>query len=81
MPYITEGKRILVDECGPIDSGELNYAITKTVLDYLHDRIEMPNYAAMNSVVGVLECVKQEFYRRAVVPYEEAKIKENGDVY
>jgi len=32
-------------------------------------------------VIGALEACKLEFYRRAVVPYEDKKIKENGDVY
>jgi len=31
--------------------------------------------------MGVLECIKQEFYRRAVAPYEDKKKEENGDVY
>ena len=38
------------------------------------------NYSKANELVGVLECVKQEFYRRQVVPYEEEKIGENGDL-
>jgi len=38
-------------------------------------------YASLNEVIGVLECVKQEFYRKKVVPYEKRKIKENSDVY
>jgi hypothetical protein len=28
-----------------------------------------------------MTCAKDEFYRRVVVPYEEKKRKENGDVY
>jgi hypothetical protein len=32
-------------------------------------------------VVGALEACKLEFYRRVVTPYEENKMKENGDVY
>jgi len=31
--------------------------------------------------MGALEGAKLEFYRRVVVPYEEKKMKENGDVY
>jgi len=31
-------------------------------------------------MIGVLECVKQEFYRRKVAPYEDIKIIENGDI-
>jgi hypothetical protein len=32
-------------------------------------------------LVGVLECAKQELYRRILIPYEDAKIELNGDVY
>tara|TARA_Y100000296_G_C5178378_1_gene261563 strand:+ start:2143 stop:2556 length:414 start_codon:yes stop_codon:yes gene_type:complete len=32
-------------------------------------------------ILGAVECAKLELYRRAVVPYEKKKIKENGDVY
>jgi len=37
-------------------------------------------FTTMSQIIGVLESVKQEFYRRVVAPYEEEKIKENGDV-
>jgi hypothetical protein len=57
-------------------SGSLNYIITKILLD-----TEPQKYSEYNTLVGVLECCKLEFYRRAVVAYEDAKIKENGDVY
>jgi len=58
--------------------GELNYQITRCCLEYLAVcDIEYANY---NSVVGVLECVKQELYRRIMVPYEEAKREINGEV-
>jgi hypothetical protein len=38
-------------------------------------------YTEYNALVGVLECVKQEFYRRAVSSYEDKKKEGNGDVY
>jgi hypothetical protein len=31
-------------------------------------------------ITGVLENVKQEFYRRIATAYEEKKIIENGDI-
>ena len=40
----------------------------------------MVKYEEYNSVVGVLESVKLEFYRRAVAAYEDNKIVENGDI-
>ena len=39
------------------------------------------SYATFNEVVGVLECAKQEFYRRVVAGYEQEKFVANGDVY
>jgi len=56
--------------------GELNYIITKILL-----KTEPKSYADYNALIGVLECVKLEFYARAVRPYEDKKCEENGDVY
>ena len=61
-----------------LDEGELNYVITKLLIECL--RIEGKiNYETLNKYIGVLSAVKSEFYRRAVVPYEDDKIKENGE--
>lgn len=81
MPYIADHARrtgldLLMD---PRNPGELNYVITQTALSYLEDRGE--SYATINEVIGALECAKLEFYRRLVAPYEDEKIKANGDVY
>ncbi len=59
--------------------GELNYLITELCVQYVqHNKL---NYDSINDVIGALECAKQEFYRRVAAPYEDKKIKENGDVY
>ena len=65
------------DLMGP---GELNFALTSIILDYI-EGLKPMSYSKINEVIGVLECVKLEFYRRAAAPYEDIKIKENGDVY
>jgi hypothetical protein len=83
MPYITERAKSDLEETGMNPKffsgpGDLNYAITRLVLEYLPTT---PHYADYNSVVGVLESAKLEFYARMVRPYEDKKIKENGDVY
>ena len=79
MPYIDKSLAKAIDEGDmPRTPGELNYAITKLVLDYLPAN---PSYADYNSVVGVLESAKLEFYRRACAPYENQKAFDNGDVY
>lgn len=76
MPYIESNKRNVVS---PVTSGELNYCISKLIREYYENHGKC--YGVYNEIVGALECAKMEFYRRIVVPYEEIKIKENGDVY
>lgn len=59
--------------------GELNYVITRLVWLYLKTR--GIRYSNLNEAIGVLECVKQELYRRVAGPHEDGKCDENGDVY
>ena len=94
MPYIDEKSRKVLD--GAIDDlaniitnfseldndnlmvvlGDLNYCITRLI------GITTGNtsYAKIAMITGVLENVKQEFYRRVAVPYEEEKLVMNGDI-
>lgn len=58
-------------------AGDLNYAFSKIVWAVF---VRNPSYATANELMGMLECVKQEFYRRQVAPYEDKKIGENGDL-
>lgn len=81
MPYINKMVRrhLLEDSsrvpCGP---GELNFLITTIVHNYINKY--GPDYQSYNDAIGALECAKLELYRRKVVPYEDKKIEENGDV-
>ena len=38
-------------------------------------------YASIARATGVLENVKQEFYRRYAAPYEDEQRERSGDVY
>ncbi len=78
MPYIKKERRQAPNEMVPMSAGELNYLITSECIAYLPD---WPTYKDFNEIIGVLECVKQEFYRRAMAPYEDKKSEENGDLY
>ena len=79
MPYIDpESRPHLEPNQVAATPGELNYQITRLVDGFLPRR---PNYRDLNEVVGVLEVVKLELYRRVVAPYEDVKLAENGDVY
>jgi hypothetical protein len=55
--------------------GEINYIIT-TILKEVYPL----RYFNLNRAIGVMESCKLEFYRRVVGPYEDVKIRENGDV-
>lgn len=87
MPYIKQELREEIDKAltqfgtnlgdiNSLDMGCLNYIITKLLLS-----TKPQCYSDYNNLIGLLECCKLEFYRRAVVSYEETKRKENGDVY
>ena len=81
MPYLKgfERERIEAGLC-PATPGELNYSISKLIDRYL--RFHAPvRYQHLNDVLGALQGAKLEFYRRIVVPYEDKKIIENGDIY
>lgn len=62
--------------------GILNYSITVLIKSAykIVSKKETLSYADHNSAIGMLECAKNEFYRRQTAPYEDIKIKENGDV-
>ena len=59
--------------------GELNYIITEYLNRYLTSK--GVSYATFNELVGVLECAKQELYRRVIAIYEDRKRLENGEIY
>lgn len=87
MPYIVKEKRPAADKAVeplieylsqlPLEEqdGALNYSITK-VFKHVYPK----KYFHLNRALGVLTAILQEFYRKAVGPYEEEKIAENGDV-
>jgi hypothetical protein len=82
MPYIAgQTRRDELDDgtTVPENVGELNFKITKLIDNYLY--YHGLSYSTINEITGVMECAKLEFYRRIAIPYEEKKIRENGDVY
>ncbi len=85
MPYILEKDRLELDAlleplAGKIRSeGELNYVISMLLKRSVSRWGK--TYKTLNTLMGVMECCKAEFYRRVVASYEDAKITENGDVY
>ncbi len=93
MPYIDQRSRqkfekpladlfaaIDADGVHPYDmAGVLNYLLTRILFEQADQHA--PSYAMYNMLIGVLECCKQEFYRRMVVPHENRKRDQNGEVF
>jgi hypothetical protein len=93
MPYISQDKRAMLEpalakvfdalrqiQCDfPDDSfeGTMNYLFTTLLVR----SYTLNNYDEHNRVIGLLDCVKNEYYQRRVVPYERQKSFDNGDVY
>lgn len=79
MPYIDQERRTRVDAYGyPNNAGELNYVLTMIVADYVAKKGQ--SYQTFNDISGAMTEALAEFRRRVIVPYEEGKIKENGDL-
>ena len=55
-------------------TGNLNYFLFKLAKE------TCTNYESYRNFIGELEAAKLEIYRRQIAPYEDKKIKENGDV-
>ena len=84
MPYIKKSQR---DYKYNETAGLLSYHMTMLVLDFLNE-LEIRdgnkgknNYEDYATAIGAIELTKLELARRLIYPYEDKKIKENGDVY
>lgn len=60
--------------------GRINYCFSRVSahLTLTEDGVSYRNVAM---ITGVLENIKQEFYRRVASQYEDKKIVENGDIF
>jgi len=86
MPYITPQKRSKFSDANMEDifdnitnAGEFNYILSLMCKRYIKN--QNLNYQTLNDIVGAMECCKLELTRRVISPYEDTKIKSNGDVY
>jgi len=91
MPYISQGLRLVIDRQITALSddiwnmaneetlaGILNYTVTELLNQTIMGN--EPRYHKINTVLGILEAVKLELYRRLGGPYEDTAIVKNGDI-
>ncbi len=56
--------------------GRINYCFSRILCGVMGS----VNYAKIAMATGVIENIKQEFYRRLASRYEDMKITDNGDI-
>lgn len=56
--------------------GDINYTFSRVLAGVMGS----VSYSKIAMITGVLENIKQEFYRRVAEPYENSKVVENGDI-
>ena len=82
MPYIPKKDRakyqsLLNELAGLVPkehqsrAGNINYIVSLLLSKVYGEEIR---YADHNEIIGVLTCIKDEFYRRYTAPYEDKKI-------
>lgn len=91
MPYLNQNQKENIDNKGGYDVydkfGSLDIKDLVGALNYLNFRIVKiwigrngKKYFVFAAIVGTLVCCIFEIYRKLIAPYEEEKIKENGDI-
>jgi len=89
MPYIPKNQRqdydaaitnllSTFDDADVLEApGILNYIVSKIAHKLFDAR---PSYRMANTLIGILECIKLELYRRPISQYEDVKLEEHGDI-
>lgn len=85
MPYIKQERRDLLDPSidevifalAQMDAGmgDLNYVVTRLMIG-----MGAQGYTEMSAVRAVANDAADEYYARLMRPYEDRKIKDNGDI-
>jgi len=93
MPYIKQNKRDDLDKqidklltaikftaSGEPENleGIMNYTITKLVHEFYGSDEFSTSYKQISKATGMLENVKQEYYRKVASPYEDIAEEKNG---
>ena len=80
MPYIKDYQRKALD---PIVEDLADHVKPTGALNYIlfaYAKKIKPSYNHYKELIGELHCTITEIERRLLAPYEDKKIKENGDI-
>lgn len=81
MPYIPPARKKEIDnhDAAPANAGDLTYVIQQALNRYL--QVHGLRYQQIAEVLGAIEGAKLDFIERVVKPYEQKKLRDNGDVW
>ena len=79
-PYVKKSRREILDinPTFATTPGDLAYVLFKTLIGYKNKHNE--EFYIHNEIIGVMDCVKEEYRRRFLNEYEDRKIRESGDI-
>lgn len=83
MPYILGDSRHRINQSlkqldiDIYNEGDFAYTVYRLMLMFSGNKT---NFTTISSVVGVVECVIDEYKRRILHPYEDKKRQDNGDI-
>jgi len=88
MPYINRRRRTEIDGGqSPQTPGELSYVFTAAIIRYIdtHNTSSLAGPKITSQIIsdicGAWKMTETEFIRQLVIPFEEGKRLENGDLY
>ena len=89
MPYINRRRRTEIDDGqSPQTPGDLSYVFTAAIIKYIDTNREVPRAwprkvtsQIISDICGAWKMTETEFIRQLVIPFEEGKRLENGDLY
>jgi len=89
MPYINRRRRTEIDEGQfPQTPGDLSYVFTAAIIKYIDTHSTVPRAGPrkvtsqiISDICGAWKMTETEFIRQLIIPFEEGKRLENGDLY
>jgi len=83
MPYLKPEDKAWLAKHGPMrKAGDLCYKLVLVCLEYADQQTKLvPTFQLFNDIAGALWHSMMEIWWRMTRPYEDKKIKENGDVF
>ena len=88
MPYIKQSQqqrlKPLLEKILIGEKGELTYCINVLQMQFCEQHFAasgQASYQILSDAIAAANDANSEFYRKVIFPYEDHKIRENGDIF